>query len=692
MSPENIRDEINRGGRLVIYTYCVSVIVMTFKRPSDIRLVKAGQSAALAGWPQILASLLLGWWGFPWGPIYTIECLYRNLSGGIDVTHEILNQLAPSVAVTTGRPAAATPPPAVPRRFDWKTAGLMAGGACLLGVLGITIYCYQQQQSLTVVLASGLDRPYTIVLNGETHTLKPFAAEVLEMPEGEFVLADAAGGKVVGTEQRFTLSLPFFDHLHTERVAVINPDRVAVLIEGEVPYYSDGTPPPKDEVPVFSLLANQLTHFIPKPDFVIAEADARISMPSGTSRLVKTRLSHLKNPDTEALARNLVENSGYPAAKTHLTQLARYRTDEDLLRAAVRTLEPADLEAFYRLHLSDRPVLVEWHRYYQQFMETRHPDHDLVAEYRGYVQADPGSGALLYLLGRQLDDPTEQSRLWHAALAAPEPCAYAYGAMGFDAMSEGRFAEAATHYETSAKAGITSSGLTHYRRLTYYALNRTADLLPELAAARKQDPFDLTLAEDEIRATYAVAGDANAAIRLKSAYLSALKASQPSEESLRDAQTYLDASIAYLIGDMPAYAQLVSRFESPFYRFRAAIASGKLEEAVKTTQPTDANGELLVYLLAHRSGDTATAEQHFKFAHEALRKGDPESRLVAAQLDTGKPDAGTICNLRMSLESKRILLTALGVRHAADRDTYFAQARKLNFYLDFPHHFLGSFF
>ena len=52
MSPGDIRDEINRGGRLVIYTYCISIVVMTFKRPTDIKLVRAGQNAALAGWPQ----------------------------------------------------------------------------------------------------------------------------------------------------------------------------------------------------------------------------------------------------------------------------------------------------------------------------------------------------------------------------------------------------------------------------------------------------------------------------------------------------------------------------------------------------------------------------------------------------------------------------------------------------------------
>jgi ATP-dependent phosphoenolpyruvate carboxykinase len=33
---------------------------------------------------------LLGWWGIPWGPIYTIAAVVTNIRGGKDVTAEIL--------------------------------------------------------------------------------------------------------------------------------------------------------------------------------------------------------------------------------------------------------------------------------------------------------------------------------------------------------------------------------------------------------------------------------------------------------------------------------------------------------------------------------------------------------------------------------------------------------------------------
>ena len=51
----------------------------------------------MKGMTYILISVLLGWWGIPWGPIWTIQSLYINLKGGKDITSEVL-KLAQQVA------------------------------------------------------------------------------------------------------------------------------------------------------------------------------------------------------------------------------------------------------------------------------------------------------------------------------------------------------------------------------------------------------------------------------------------------------------------------------------------------------------------------------------------------------------------------------------------------------------------
>jgi hypothetical protein len=46
-------------------------------------------------------SAFLGWWGIPWGPIYTIQSLSKNISGGKDVTDQVLASLAKNGQVAT---------------------------------------------------------------------------------------------------------------------------------------------------------------------------------------------------------------------------------------------------------------------------------------------------------------------------------------------------------------------------------------------------------------------------------------------------------------------------------------------------------------------------------------------------------------------------------------------------------------
>jgi hypothetical protein len=88
-----IQNEINKGGKFVIYQYCVSIVIMTFKRPTDIYFIRADENPLTKGLPYSLISFVVGWWGIPWGPIYTIGSLIKNFGGGKDVTNEIFNAL-----------------------------------------------------------------------------------------------------------------------------------------------------------------------------------------------------------------------------------------------------------------------------------------------------------------------------------------------------------------------------------------------------------------------------------------------------------------------------------------------------------------------------------------------------------------------------------------------------------------------
>ena len=90
LTPSQIQFEVAQGARFVLFQYCISILVMSFKRPSGIYFIRPGESKAAKILGFSAVSLLLGWWGIPWGPIYTVATVATNLGGGKDVTDQLM--------------------------------------------------------------------------------------------------------------------------------------------------------------------------------------------------------------------------------------------------------------------------------------------------------------------------------------------------------------------------------------------------------------------------------------------------------------------------------------------------------------------------------------------------------------------------------------------------------------------------
>jgi hypothetical protein len=92
-SKEQLQFEIQNGGKFVFFQFCISAVIITFKRSSDVYFVPPGHSAAAKGLGFTLLSAVLGWWGIPWGPIYTVQSIYVNSRGGRDVTAAVMSSM-----------------------------------------------------------------------------------------------------------------------------------------------------------------------------------------------------------------------------------------------------------------------------------------------------------------------------------------------------------------------------------------------------------------------------------------------------------------------------------------------------------------------------------------------------------------------------------------------------------------------
>ena len=71
--------KVSAHSEVVTFDLAFSVVIASFKIPSQMFIV--GQHRI---WPWRIAYTLLsfvfGWWGVPWGPVFTVQSLHRNLT------------------------------------------------------------------------------------------------------------------------------------------------------------------------------------------------------------------------------------------------------------------------------------------------------------------------------------------------------------------------------------------------------------------------------------------------------------------------------------------------------------------------------------------------------------------------------------------------------------------------------------
>ena len=92
-SVENVISEVNKGARFVVFYKCFSAFAYSKKIPSNVYFIRCGEKKFKYHKGYSLITILFGWWGIPWGPIWTIGCLRTNFSGGIDVTQVVFQAL-----------------------------------------------------------------------------------------------------------------------------------------------------------------------------------------------------------------------------------------------------------------------------------------------------------------------------------------------------------------------------------------------------------------------------------------------------------------------------------------------------------------------------------------------------------------------------------------------------------------------
>lgn len=93
LSLSQIKEKVDRGGKFVIFPFTISFVIMTLRRSSDIYFIQNDENSFKYSYPYALMNFFIGWWGVPWGPIYTIGAIHKHIIGGKDVTALVLSDL-----------------------------------------------------------------------------------------------------------------------------------------------------------------------------------------------------------------------------------------------------------------------------------------------------------------------------------------------------------------------------------------------------------------------------------------------------------------------------------------------------------------------------------------------------------------------------------------------------------------------
>lgn len=82
LSDFDIYNMLDKGAKIVQYSYVISIIVMTFSLKTKPYLIPKGSNGKKEGVIFSVITILLGWWGIPWGPLRSVGALKINFSGG----------------------------------------------------------------------------------------------------------------------------------------------------------------------------------------------------------------------------------------------------------------------------------------------------------------------------------------------------------------------------------------------------------------------------------------------------------------------------------------------------------------------------------------------------------------------------------------------------------------------------------
>ncbi len=553
-------------------------------------------------------------------------------------------------------------------------------------VLGSIIYlisAFLMGLSREVYLVNGLDQLYSVEINGEKIALEPMSQKVIKLPEGHIEM-DISDLNPKPKELAVDIRTSFLTRPLFKRIFIINPDQAAVLLWEETKYTTKEKDFSDYEYP-YHYYAGQHYYQLDGVDYLFQEFPETITM-SENSTATKTHLIQLTKDDLAVDSQYFLDSLELDNAMSYLKAKVTYEPNNYInLMIYLSYFDKDQAIEFLRTRLDDRPVLVNWHRAYQDYIEDNEPSYDLQKEYASYLKNEKDNQTLYYLLGRISHNPKDAEPLFQKAIEGDTPSAHGYFGLAYVNLCNGDYENALLYAQKSVNSLPEQEEFNSTLKDAMLAQKEYDLLLADNKSMQSIYPFDGDLVAQEIK-LHVAKKDIEGAKSAISNYINLIDPSH--QDSIQIWNTYLNGVLSYYQNDTANYANSLEGLDSPQLVFEQSFINGDLDKASRTAIANDFDGTY--FLLLYLADDNPTsASKYLSQAIYAFQKGDKTEQLLANYLL--QKEEYTLEELKSPIiypYSKRIVMASLGKLNPSYQKDLFAYAKKLNYDIDFPYHFI----
>ncbi len=566
----------------------------------------------------------------------------------------------------------------------------------VLSVIALLLINWYLSTQQTLHVVNELKAPATVSIpDHEPIVVSPSERKTTKVSEGRYEANVRVGDGPSQTVQ-MEISNGWFDRFFQNNVFILNVGRGAVILWEENLYRDNSNP--KDRYSYRFYVGDPFIA-INKVDYVFKEFPETISLSKGEST-TKTRVSVLKF-EPLAMSQVLPMKDTPPQKIISFLEphLDFYRDDAALLGIYVQLNNICgSLDRclkFLGKGLSHRPVLVEWHRMYQETRILSGEEEKLFPQYDSMLEKEPGNSSLLYLRGRIDPDLKQSFDYYNRAISADSKDPYPYFAKAYHLACRGDFVPAQKLCETAYKLKTDSVQMMDMHFQLRFALGQYEALEKEVQAALAREPLDLWYFRKLLEIRIAKKDKAGAQKALKE-YEEAVKKETPQDIFQRVLQNRM--ILAYLQKDFDTYARDAAALKDENARSKslkiAYLNRGEMEKAEALPgikESADGYTCLLYWLGWLEKGGAEKASEWLNRAKEKFLASSGEDKVVGQLLEKpGRRIANRLYDLEILPNYKRILYAVFARLYPNERRTLLAMARKMNYSLEFPHHFLSK--